>query len=44
MIVIVNISQKNKNNNLYEEMSNLLGLYSYTKNKVYIKPYIIINK
>ena len=33
-----------QNTNLYEEISNLLGLYSYTKNKIHIKPYIIINK
>jgi len=35
---------KKENNKLYEEISNLLGLYSYTKNKIHIKPYIIINK
>jgi len=35
---------KNKNNKLYEEISNLLGLYAYTKNKINIKPYIIIDK
>jgi phage anti-repressor protein len=29
---------------LYEEISNLLGLYAYTKDKVHIKPYIIIGK
>jgi phage anti-repressor protein len=29
---------------LYEEISNLLGLYAYTKDKVNIKPYIIIGK
>ena len=27
---------------LYEEMANLLGLYSYSKNKKNIKPYVII--
>ncbi len=27
---------------IYEEMSNLLGLYSYVKNKKNIKPYIIV--
>ena len=32
------------NNDLYEELSNLLGLYSYTKDKINIKPYIIIGK
>ena len=35
---------KKENNDLYEELSNLLGLYSYTKNKINIKPYIIIGK
>ena len=29
---------------LYEEISNLLGLYAYTKYKIHIKPYIIIGK
>ena len=33
---------KKVNNDLYEELSNLLGLYSYTKDKIHIKPYIII--
>jgi phage anti-repressor protein len=35
---------KKQNTNLYEEISNLLGLYAYTKDKVNIKPYIIIGK
>ncbi len=35
-------SQKNKE--LYQDISHLLGLYSYTKDKINIKPYIIINK
>jgi phage anti-repressor protein len=35
---------KNKNDNLYEELSNLLGLYSYCKDKINIKPFIIIDK
>jgi len=35
---------KKQNTNLYEEISNLLGLYTYTKDKVNIKPYIIIGK
>jgi len=35
---------KNKNDNLYQELADLLGLYAYTKDKVHIKPYIIINK
>jgi len=34
---------KNKNENLYEELSNLLGLYSYCKDKINIKPFIIID-
>jgi hypothetical protein len=38
-----NVSKK-YNNDLYEELSNLLGLYSYTKDKINIKPYIIIGK
>ena len=29
---------------MYEEISYLLGLYSYTKDKVHIKPYVIIGK
>ena len=29
---------------MYEDISNLLGLYSYTKDKINIKPYIIIDK
>jgi hypothetical protein len=33
---------KKINNDLYEELSNLLGLYSYVKDKINIKPYIII--
>jgi hypothetical protein len=35
------VSQK-KHEELYEEISNLLGIYSYTKNKKNIKPFIII--
>ena len=35
---------KNKNENLYQELSELLGLYAYTKDKVNIKPYVIIDK
>ena len=35
---------KNKNDNLYQELADLLGLYAYSKDKVHIKPYIIINK
>jgi hypothetical protein len=37
------VSEK-KNKDLYEKMSNLLGLYAYTKDKINIKPYIIIGK
>lgn len=33
---------KKENEELYKELSDLLGLYSYSKNKVNIKPYIII--
>ena len=35
---------KNQNAELYEEISNLLGLNAYTKDKINIKPYIIIGK
>jgi len=35
---------KKQHNNLHEELSYLLGLYSYTKDKIYIKPYIIIGQ
>jgi phage anti-repressor protein len=38
-----NVSSEN-NAELYKEISDLMGLYSYTKNKVNIKPYIIIGK
>lgn len=33
-----------KNENLYKEISDLLGLYAYTKDKIHIKPYVIIGK
>ena len=33
-----------ENKELYEEISSLLGMYAYTKNKLHIKPYIIIGK
>jgi phage anti-repressor protein len=33
-----------ENKDLYEEISNLLGMYIYVKDKVNIKPYIIIGK
>jgi hypothetical protein len=32
------------NEEMYEDISHLLGLYSYTKDKVYIKPYVVIGK
>ena len=35
---------KKENNELYKELGDLLGLYSYTKNKINIKPYIVIGK
>lgn len=35
---------KKDSNNLYEELSVLSGLYSYVKDKVHIKPYVIIDK
>jgi len=38
-----NVSKK-ENNILYDEISELLKLYSYVKDKKYIKPYIIIGK
>lgn len=38
-----NVSKK-ENDNLYEEISELLGLYSYVKDKVNIKPFIIVDK
>ena len=33
---------KKENEDLYKELADLLGLYSYSKNKVNIKPFIII--
>jgi hypothetical protein len=35
---------KNENNDLYKEISDLLGLNVYTKDKINIKPYIIIGQ
>lgn len=35
---------KKQNNELYEELAELLGLYAYTKNKIHMKPYIVIGK
>ena len=33
-----------ENTEMYEDISQLLGLYSYTKDKLNIKPYVIIGK
>lgn len=33
-----------ENEELYKEISDLLGLYAYTKNKVHTQPYVIIDK
>ncbi len=35
---------KQQNEELYKEISDLLGLYAYTKDKINIKPYIIIKE
>ena len=35
---------KKENDTMYEELSQLAGLYDYVKNKKRIKPYVIINK
>jgi len=35
---------KKENDELYKEISDLLGLYAYTKDKVNIKPYVIIRE
>ncbi len=35
---------KKENDTMYDELSQLAGLYAYIKNKKNIKPYIIINK
>lgn len=35
---------KEQNEQLYKELSDILGMYSYVKNKKKIEPYIIINK
>jgi hypothetical protein len=32
------------NEELYKEIADLLGLYAYSKDKVHIKPYVIIDK
>jgi type II secretory pathway component PulK len=33
-----------KNQEMYDDISHLLGLYAYTKDKVHIKPYVVIGK
>jgi len=33
-----------KNESLYQEIADLLGLYAYTKDKVNIKPFVILDK
>jgi len=33
-----------KNEEMYKDISHLLGLYAYTKDKVHIKPYVVIGK
>lgn len=33
-----------KNEEMYEDISHLLGLYAYTKDKIHIKPYVVIGK
>ena len=33
-----------KNKQMYEELASLLDLYAYTKDKIHIKPYIVIDK
>jgi phage anti-repressor protein len=35
---------KQQNEELYKEISDLLGLYAYTKDKINIKPYVIIGR
>jgi hypothetical protein len=35
---------KKQNDKLYKEIGTLLGLYSYSKDKINIKPYVIIGK
>ena len=35
---------KKENEELYKEISDLLGLYAYTKDKINIKPYVIIGR
>ena len=44
MNVIVNMFQQKKNKELYEEIYVFLGIYIYVKDKLNIKPYIIIEK
>ena len=35
---------KQQNEELYKEISDLLGLYAYTKDKINIKSYVIIGR
>lgn len=37
-------TKKKDQEDLYKELSDLLGMYVYTKDKIHIKPYIIIDK
>ena len=39
-----NYVSSKKNEEMYEDISHLLGLYSYTRDKIYIKPYVVIGK
>ena len=38
------VVSKKQNEELYKEIADLLGLYPYTKDKVHIKPYVIIRE
>ena len=38
------VQLKKQNEELYKEISDLLGLYAYTKDKINIKLYVIIGK
>jgi hypothetical protein len=39
-----NYVSSKKNKEMYEDIAHLLGLYAYTKDKVHIKPYVVIGK
>ena len=41
---LVYVESKQQNEELYKEISDLLGLYAYTKDKINIKPYVIIRE